>query len=190
MNRKQSLTTLLLVVVAANVGVVGGIQLTKQPDETLRSATKDAVLSTVTKVSRQIGVKIEHSEPNSGKNVESEDASQAAARDALLRKMFLHKGDSFFTQSRWGAQPVPYELRDFQLLGPHELSITTADRNSGIDKKINYEISVRAYRVFDGENGWTDWTPENPPRLEGITMVRKDGKWATISDPTRLYALR
>lgn len=172
------------------IGLLEAVNLLKDSDKTLRAATKDAVYSTVENISMTFEKRIGNSLASDEGHTSEEAPAQAAARNELLRKMFLRKGESYFTQSRWGAKPIPYELRDFQLLGPNELPVTATDRNSGIDKKISYKIDVRAYRVFDSENGWGEWNPENPPQLDGITMVRKDGEWNTISDPTRRYALR
>lgn len=172
------------------IGLLEAVNLMKDPEKTLRAATTEAVYSTVEKVSMTFEKPIGNSLDSEEDPVSDEAPGQAAARNELLRKMFLRKGTSYFTQSRWGAKPVPYELRDFQLLGPNELPVTTADRNSGIDKKISYEIDVQAYRVFDSDNGWGEWNPDNPPQLENITMVRKEGEWKTVSDPTRRYALR
>lgn len=192
------LLLLLCVICGAGLGVV---HLTKEPDESLIAATKGAIVTTTGDVSKQLGLeklmaKLKEAVPASkeaskeASPTSPKDPEQAAATDELLGKMFLHRGDSYFTQSQWGAKPVPYELRDFELVGPKALPLTEADRMNGINERVSYSIRVRAYRVYETGKGWGAWNLKNPPQLDGITLVRKDGLWKIVSDPSRLYTLK
>ena len=185
------LLLLLLLVVGIGVGIISA---TKDPEVPLRTATKQAFLSSVDKVSVQIGNLMRRVNlPGADESSEtvSVESAQKKAQDALMKKMFFQKGGSHFTQSRWGAKPIPYELRDLELLPPRNLPLTQADQRDGIDKRITCEIRVRAYRVYDvNRKKWGAWNPTNPPELKALTMVRREGLWKPVEDPTRNYAVR
>jgi hypothetical protein len=198
MKEKKPFPTKLLLLLCLICGAgLGVVHFTKKPDESLIEATTEAITSTAENVSKQLGLeeliaKLKESAPAATEPSASSspDPEHAAATDALLGKMFLHRGDSYFTQSQWGAKPVPYELRDFELVGPKTLQLTEADRINGIDQRVSYGIKVRAYRVYDTGKGWSAWNLKNPPQLDGITLVRQEGLWKIVSDPSRLYALQ
>ena len=195
MKERKPFPTKLLLMLLLVVGIgVGIVSMTKDPEVPIQTATKEAFLSSVGKVTMQFGKLMEHvnmskaGEPSYSVSI---DPDQKAARDALMKKMFYQKGGSYFTQSRWGAKPIPYELRDFEMLPPKSLPLSQADQLNGIDKRVSCEIHVRAYRVYDpATKKWGEWNPENPPELNSITMVRSEGDWKTVKDPTRNYAVK
>jgi len=198
MKEKQPFPTKLLLLLCVICGAgLGVVNLTKKPNESLISATKGAMFTMADNVSKQFGleklmVKLKDYAPvlKGSPPTTPQDPEQAAATEDLLGKMFLDRDGSYFTQSQWGAKPVPYELRDFELVGPNPLALTEADRMNGTDQRVSYAFRVSAYRIYDTEKGWCDWILKNPPQLDGITMVRQEGMWKVVSDPSRLFALK
>ena len=71
-----------------------------------------------------------------------------------IESIFYEKEGFHFSQSRWGARPMPYQFRKLELVGPHPVALSAADRQAGIDERIHYGFSVEAYRVYDEDSGW------------------------------------
>jgi hypothetical protein len=123
----------------------------------------------------------------------SDDPEEAALESALAAgksEIFLTKGGYEFTQSRWGAQPTPYQLEGLELVPLPESPVNGGDQSSGIDRRLTYEFRARNHRRFYDQTGWGRWTPGVPPHLDTITLVRENGIWKVASSPLWAYSLK
>ena len=109
---------------------------------------------------------------------------------ACLDEIFLEKEGYHFSQSKWGATAVPFQFRGLEVIGPNELPLNGADKARGIEKRISFNFYLDAHRRFDRKNGWGAWDVENPPNLDGITMVLHAGEWKIASSPRGSYNLK
>lgn len=117
----------------------------------------------------------------------SADADRDAAFQACLDRVFLRKGDSWFTYFKAGRNPV--ELKGVEFSGPHSSMITEADKLNGIDARIHYLVQVKAHRKFENGKGWTAWSNGKPGLMNGIHMKRENGKWGFTTTPETYYSL-
>lgn len=133
--------------------------------------------------------------------LESEPAPQAAKADPdeiarraeldqVVRSIFLAEKGYHFTQSRWGAQPVPYQIEGLTTAELPGGALNAADYKAGIDRRITYEFEAKSFRTHTDLEGWGKWQKGKPPHLEGITLVRQNGMWKVAVSPSSAYALR
>lgn len=112
------------------------------------------------------------------------------ALKACLEAMFFEKDGFHFSQSKWGAQSVPYQFRGLEVMGPKEMNINGADNARGIERRISFEFYVEAFRTYDKSAGWKSWNIEMPPNLDGIVIVLHAGTWKIASSPQQSYNLK
>jgi hypothetical protein len=110
--------------------------------------------------------------------------------DRLMAMMFYEKDGFHFTQSRWGAAPVPYQFRGLQLVGPKKMTLNGADGMNGIDQRLIFNFYIDSYRRYDPEKGWGTWVFEEAPNLEPVILARKDGEWKLAASPRESYSVR
>lgn len=157
---------------------------------------KDSLVGTITatmvdEIRAKIGNYLpEFHQANRSRRMEKPEIAYASIRDACFNSMFLEKSGFFFSQSRWGAEPVPYQFRGLEMIGPKSMQRNQADQANGIDKRVRYEFTVEAYRRYVEGEGWESWQFGTPPGLTGITLLRKDGEWQISSAPTESYSIR
>jgi len=128
--------------------------------------------------------------PAEGKKSDPDEIARRTELDQVMRKIFLAEKGYHFTQSRWGAQPVPYQVDG---LTTEELpggSLNGGDHKSGIDRRVTYEFEAKAFRLYNDVEGWGKWQKGKPPQLEGITMVRQNGEWKVSVSPTSAYSIK
>lgn len=138
----------------------------------------------------------ETSEASSDPGTESEEADptkdaiqQFALQDAFLRNAFVNKNGQWFTRYNRGVVKIPYQLSGFQLIGPDEADITEADAKNGIDRRADYLFLIHSFRTYSKGTGWSSWTPGNPPKLTGMSMVRQNGEWKIENTEDFLYSV-
>ena len=102
--------------------------------------------------------------------------------------MFVEKNGDHFSQSRWGATPVPYQFRGLELQGPDSANVDESDKSQGIDKRVTFTFEVASYRTFEDDQ-WSEWNFSSPPRLDKLTMVRQDGLWKVTSGANSAYSI-
>lgn len=121
---------------------------------------------------------------------EKKDESFRPVLQACVDSMFFQKGAYHFTQSKWGAQSVPYQFRGMELIGPKELTLNGADEARGIERRLFFEFYIESFRVYDKTEGWGSWQVDMPPNLGGITLVLHAGTWKVASSPQQAYNLK
>ena len=109
-------------------------------------------------------------------------------KDACLKSMFVEKNGDHFSQSRWGATPVPYQFRGLELQGPDSANVDESDKSQGIDKRVTFTFELASYRTFEDDQ-WSEWNFSSPPRLDKLTMVRQDGLWKVTSGANSAYSI-
>ncbi|MDF1657906.1 MAG: hypothetical protein P1U58_09855 [Verrucomicrobiales bacterium] len=109
---------------------------------------------------------------------------------SCLDAMFFENKGFHFSQSKWGAQSVPYQFRGLEVIGPREMMINGADNARGIERRISFEFYVEAFRNYDKAEGWKSWNIEMPPNLDGIVLVLHAGSWKIASSPLQSYNLK
>jgi hypothetical protein len=119
-----------------------------------------------------------------------DEIARRAVLEQVLRKIFLIEKGYHFTQSRWGAQPVPYQIDGLTTVELPGSPLNSSDYSAGIDRRITYDIEVKAFRTFSEIGGWGKWQKGKPPHLEGITLVRQSGTWKVSVAPTSAYSIR
>jgi hypothetical protein len=137
----------------------------------------------------------------SGKETEEEESAAAAAEEseeAVLEKavkaataqIFHKEGTQYFTQSRWGAEPTPYEVTGLELVYLGDAAITAGDKAAGIDRRVTYEFRAAQHRRFHPQTGWGRWLKGVPPHLENIMLERENGVWKVASSPLWAYSVK
>lgn len=111
-------------------------------------------------------------------------------RDETFQSMFMKKSGFHFTQSRWGAELVPYQFRGLELVGPKSVPVNDSDVKNGIDRRLRFEFVLDSYRRYDRQKGWQSWQFGNPPSLSEISLLRQNGEWKVASAPTSAYSIR
>ncbi len=114
---------------------------------------------------------------------------QLSIRDACLEAMFFEQADAHFSQSRWGAIPMPYQFMGLEVTGPEPLPLSEADSGNGIDERVYYQIHVESYRSFEEGTGWSEWKFDQPPKLDGLTLIRQNGHWKVSTGANRAYSI-
>lgn len=127
------------------------------------------------------------SHPKAG---DADSIAKDAALDQVIRSIFLEEKGYHFTQSRWGAKPVPYQIDGFSVTEFPDGTLNTTDHKEGIDQRVTYELKVKAFRLYDEVAGWGKWNKGNPPHLDNVTLVRQDGVWKVAISPARSYSLK
>lgn len=107
------------------------------------------------------------------------------ARDAI----FLEEGGYHFTQSRWGAKPMPYQVEGLEMVPLGEATLTAGDEAAGIDQRLTYAFQATRHRRFHEQTGWGRWIEGAPPHLDHLVLVRENGLWKVVSSPTWAYSL-
>ncbi|MEM1443833.1 MAG: hypothetical protein AAGF67_15915 [Verrucomicrobiota bacterium] len=118
------------------------------------------------------------------------DNSHEPILQACLDEMFFEKNGFFFSQSKWGAESVPYQFRGLEVIGPKKLTTNGADRARGVEARISFEFYVEAFRTYNKDEGWANWQVNKPPYLDGITLVLHGGLWKVSSSPQEHYNLK
>lgn len=150
-------------------------------------------ISMVDKIKSKVGDKIPSLPKSKKRDVSSKSESEfdyARVRDQCFNSMFLKKSGYHFSQSRWGAEPVLYQFRGLELVGPKPVPVNDADAKNGIDRRIRFEFVLDSYRRFNKGKGWEAWQFQNPPSLSEISLLRQNGEWKVASAPTSSYSLR
>tara|TARA_R110002096_G_scaffold28985_25_gene87563 strand:+ start:383 stop:991 length:609 start_codon:yes stop_codon:yes gene_type:complete len=107
----------------------------------------------------------------------------------FLDEILLHKGTSWFTQYLDSGYPIPVELREFQIEGPHPVSVTESEQKIGIKKKVSYQFRSTSFRQFEKKGGWGEWKTGIPASFTGFTMMQKGGIWQITESPAKSYSL-
>lgn len=119
-----------------------------------------------------------------------DEIARRAELDQLVRSIFLAEKGYHFTQSRWGAQPVPYQIEGLTTVELPGGAPNSADYKAGIDRRVTYEFEAKSFRTYTDLEGWGKWQKGKPPHLEGVTLVRQNGMWKVSVSPSSAYALR
>ncbi|MEQ1842848.1 MAG: hypothetical protein ABL994_20810 [Verrucomicrobiales bacterium] len=179
--------TCRLVAVWALFGLIQSTVTLKAEDASFFSVA----MSYIDRTMKSLSVKFSPAEnATSAPAVDSESLAKRAALDILMKKMFLREKGYHFTQSRWGATPIPYQIEEMQAVELDSISLNGADRASGIDQRVTFEIRVKQYRQFDQKSGWGEWIKGNPPHLDSFTLVHQSGAWKVSVSPAWAYSLR
>ncbi len=124
----------------------------------------------------------------------AEVETEADAMDRVLQEasdaIFHSEGGYQFTQSRWGASPIPFQIEGLEYLPLDETPTNVADASKGIDRRITYKIQARQHRRFHPQTGWGRWIPGPPPHLEDFVLVRENGVWKVAVSPSWAYSLK
>ncbi len=121
---------------------------------------------------------------------ESEKMAKRAVLDRYLKSIFLEEKGYFFTQSQWGAKPIPYQLDRLEVSENEETSGTPEDARVGIEARVTFTFKAKAYRIFDAVKGWGKWEPGLPPNLENVSLVKQNGDWQVSLPSRESYSLR
>lgn len=119
-----------------------------------------------------------------------DDIARRAALDGLMRSIFLQEKGRHFTQSKWGAKSIPYQMEGIQTILLDEVPLNESDRAAGIEKRVTFEIKVREFRQYDERAGWGPWVKGNPPHLDSVTLIRQGGVWKVSVSPLWAYSLK
>lgn len=119
-----------------------------------------------------------------------DEMKQFAVRDAYLKRIFLNKNGQWFTRYNRGIIQIPYQLSGFQLIGPDSATLSEEDVANGIEKRTDYLFLIHSFRTFSKSAGWSAWTPGNPPKLTGMTMVRQNGEWKVEDSDELMYSVK
>ena len=183
------ISKLCLLAIAAAGAVVGYSYTIGQ-----NSFVGTMTISMVDEIKAKVGDKIpslpEFKKSNKKNESASADIAYADVRDKCFNSMFLKKSGYHFSQSRWGAEPVPYQFRGLELVGPKPVPVNEADGRNGIDRRIQYEFVLDSYRRYIKGKGWETWQFNRPPSLTEIILLRQDGEWKIASAPTAAYSLK
>lgn len=121
---------------------------------------------------------------------ESEEAALEKALKAATLEIFHKEGTQYFTQSRWGAEPTPYEVMGLELVYLGDGALTASDKSAGIDRRVTYEFRATQHRRFHPQTGWGRWLKGVPPHLENIMLARENGIWKVSSSPVWAYSVK
>lgn len=121
---------------------------------------------------------------------ESDAAALESALKAAMAEIFHKEGEQYFTQSRWGAEPAPYEVMGLELVYLGEAPATADDRATGIDRRVTYEFRASQHRRFHQQTGWGRWLQGAPPHLESIMLAKENGTWKVASSPLWAYSVK
>lgn len=105
-----------------------------------------------------------------------------------LKRFFLLKGDSVFTQRISGQSTTPVQIESLVLQGPLTRPISAADRLNGIDLRVHFSVKAAAWRSFS-EGNWGEWKPSAPPLLSSFVYERKNGTWTLAASPSNWYGV-
>ncbi|MEM6917173.1 MAG: hypothetical protein AAF491_11465, partial [Verrucomicrobiota bacterium] len=126
--------------------------------------------------------------------IDSQEMKERAAYEPILQacltEMFFEKNGYYFTQSKWGAESVPYQFRGLEVIGPKKRTTNGADQAREIEARYSFEFYVEAYRSYDKTEGWGSWKVDTPPNLDSITLVLHAGTWKVAASPQRYYNLK
>ncbi len=78
---------------------------------------------------------------------DSEEAVLEKALKAATAEIFHKEGTQYFTQSRWGAEPTPYEVTGLEVGLSRRGARDAGDKASGIDRRVTYESAPRSTAV-------------------------------------------
>lgn len=109
---------------------------------------------------------------------------------AHMSNVILFKEDSAFTQKIAGERNIPYELKDFEYIGPRELPLTKFEKNKGLERKLLFSIKTSAWRTYNTNDGWSEWRLGRPLLLGGITLHQRSGKWKVVASPATYYTAK
>ncbi len=119
-----------------------------------------------------------------------DQVARQAVLDDLLGSIFLEEKGYRFTQSRWGARPIPYQIDELEVIELPAGTLNGADTAEGIDQRISYELKTTAFRLYEESKGWGEWIKGTPPHLTSVTLVRQNGGWKVSASPARAYSLK
>ncbi len=122
--------------------------------------------------------------------VDSEEVALERAVKAATAEIFHKEGTQYFTQSRWGAEPTPYEVTGLELVYLGDATMTAGDKATGIDRRVTYEFRAAQHRRFHPQTGWGRWLKGPPPHLETIMLARENGVWKVTSSPLWAYSVK
>lgn len=177
----------IILVTTMALGGVGGYSMTIGRDTLIGKQARTVVW----KIQERIGSAV----PNF-KNLNLKSSASAPAETyepvltACLEAIFFENGGHHFSQSKWGARPVPYQFRGLEVIGPEEMPLNGADRARGIERRLNFELYVEAFRTYDKADGWGAWNVGVAPNLDNITLVLHAGTWKVASSPRQSYSLK
>lgn len=178
---------------AALLGLVCGWFLSAPPspaeDESLGAVAKSYFEKAISSAKSLVSGK-ESEEPEVAATEDSEEAVLEKALKAATAEIFHKEGSQFFTQSRWGAEPTPYEVMGLELVYLGETPVTAGDKASGIDRRVTYEFRAAQHRRFHPQTGWGRWLKGVPPHLENIMLARENGAWKVASSPRWAYSVK
>ncbi|MEM7602354.1 MAG: hypothetical protein AAF357_13175 [Verrucomicrobiota bacterium] len=177
----------MIAVAAMASGGLGGYSLTIGKDTRVGMQTKQVIQRVQDSVTQGLS-KIAWLELNPESEVIME--TYQPVLQACLDVMFFEKNGYHFSQSKWGAQSVPYQFRGLEIVGPKRLTTNGADDIRGIEQRLSFEFYVEAFRTYDKAEGWSNWKIDTAPNLNGITMVLHAGKWKIASSPQHAYNLK
>lgn len=177
----------IVLVTAVALGGVGGYSMTIGRDTSFGKQTRSAVW----KIKERIGSAV----PNLKRmNLKSSSTppveTYATVLQACLESIFHESAGYHFSQSTWGARPVPYQFRGLEIIGPKELTLNGADRARSIERRLNFELYIEAFRTYDKKDGWGAWDVGPAPNLETITLVLHARTWKVASSPQQSYSLK
>ena len=122
---------------------------------------------------------------------EWEDEEHQQLLKACMDAMFVEKDGFYFSQSRWGGAPVPYQFRGLELEGPKKIPPNAGDLRRGIDIRVRYVFKVASYRRYNSEKDeWEEWKFDDPPNLTEMIFARQDGSWRIAASPHKSYAVQ
>ena len=124
------------------------------------------------------------------KTKDPDQVARQAVLDTLLGSIFLEEKGYRFTQSRWGAKPIPYQIDGLEVTELATGTLNGADEAEGIDSRITYELKTTTFRLYDESKGWGEWIKGTPPHLTSVTLVRQNGIWKVSISPARAYSLK
>lgn len=119
-----------------------------------------------------------------------DEIARRAELDLVVKSIFLAEKGYHFTQSRWGAQPVPYQIEGLTTAELPGGALNSTDNRTGIDRRITYEFEAKSFRTYTDPQGWGKWQKGKPPHLEGVTLVRHNGMWKVAISPASSYSLK
>lgn len=122
--------------------------------------------------------------------VDPDEIARRAELDQVVRSIFLAEKGYHFTQSRWGAQPIPYQIEGLTTVELPGSSLNSTDYKVGIDRRVTYEFEAKSFRTYTDLEGWGKWQKGKPPHLDGVTLVRQNGMWKVSVSPSSAYALK
>lgn len=121
---------------------------------------------------------------------DSEKMAKQAVLDRYLKSIFLAEKGYYFTQSQWGAKPIPYQLDRLEVSENEGKDAVPENDSVGIEARATFAFKAKAYRIFDEVKGWGPWEPGLPPNLETVSLVKLNGDWQVFNSPRESYSLR